>query len=170
MTDADPFRLPGLGDEPTGPERLQKVLARAGVASRRVVEDMIRDGRVSVNGRVATLGDKADPDSDEISVDGAVISVMPDAVTYLLNKPAGTVSTSDDPQGRPTVVSLVPVRPPGVSRRAAGLRHRGFAPPHQRWRNDSSAHPSVPRRRKGVSGPRRRFAQTGCTSNVAKGS
>jgi 23S rRNA pseudouridine2605 synthase len=72
---------------------------------------MIRDGRVSVNGRVATLGDKADLDNDEISVDGAVISVMPDAVTYLLNKPAGTVSTVDDPQGRPTVVSLVPARP-----------------------------------------------------------
>ncbi len=111
MTDADPFRLPGLDGEHTEPERLQKILARAGVASRRVVEEMISQGRVSVNGAVATLGDKADPDSDEISVDGAVISMMPDAVTYLLNKPAGTVSTSDDPQGRPTVVGLVPSEP-----------------------------------------------------------
>ncbi|MFW2381536.1 MAG: pseudouridine synthase [Acidimicrobiales bacterium] len=107
----DPFSLPGLGEQPAGPERLQKLLARAGVASRRVVEEMISEGRISVNGQTATLGDKADAESDEISVDGAVISVIPDAVTYLLNKPAGTVSTADDPHGRPTVVDLVPHEP-----------------------------------------------------------
>ena len=124
----DPFWLPGLdgdlsggglvepaaaeeGSDPLGPGRLQKVLARAGVASRRVVEDMIVEGRITVNGIVATLGDKADPRADVITVDGAVISTMPDAVTYLLNKPAGTVTTSDDPQGRPTVVDLVPAQP-----------------------------------------------------------
>ncbi|NNE96957.1 MAG: rRNA pseudouridine synthase, partial [Acidimicrobiales bacterium] len=92
-------------------ERLQKILARAGVASRRAVEDMIGSGRVSVNGTVATLGDKADPERDEIKVDGAVISVLPDAITYLLNKPAGTVSTASDPHGRQTVVDLVPAEP-----------------------------------------------------------
>lgn len=107
----DPFSLPGLGGDTGGPERLQKVLARAGVASRRVVEDMIVAGRISLNGAVATLGDKADPKTDEICVDGVVISTMPDAVTYLLNKPAGIVSTADDPQGRPTVVDLVPAEP-----------------------------------------------------------
>ena len=132
----DPFWLPGLdgdlgggglidpqpngGNEPTeadaalesvGPGRLQKVLARAGIASRRVIEDMIAEGRITVNGTVATLGDKADPLSDIITVDGAVISTMPDAITYLLNKPAGTVTTADDPQGRPTVVELLPAEP-----------------------------------------------------------
>ncbi len=123
----DPFWLPGLdgdlsggglaepaaGDaaEVVGPGRLQKVLARAGIASRRVIEDMIVAGRITVNGTVATLGDKADPRSDVITVDGAVISTMPDAITYLLNKPAGTVTTADDPQGRPTVVDLVPGQP-----------------------------------------------------------
>ncbi len=91
-----------------GTERLQKVLARAGVASRRVVEDMITEGRVSVNGVVATLGDKANPETDQISVDGAVISTMPDAVTYLLNKPAGVITTASDPHGRQTVLDLVP--------------------------------------------------------------
>ncbi len=107
----DPFRLPGLGDDEGGPERLQKVLARAGVASRRVIEDMIVAKRVSVNGQIATLGDKADPLVDTIEVDGSVISLMPDAITYLLNKPAGTITTSDDPQGRPTVIELVPAEP-----------------------------------------------------------
>ena len=126
----DPFWLPGLdGDlsgggliepqpsasadppENVGPGRLQKVLARAGIASRRVIEDMISEGRITVNGKVATLGDKADPLSDIITVDGVVMSTMPDAITYLLNKPAGTVTTSDDPQGRPTVVELLPARP-----------------------------------------------------------
>jgi 23S rRNA pseudouridine2605 synthase len=72
---------------------------------------MILAGRISVNGKIATLGDKADPDIDEISVDGVVISTMPDAITYLLNKPAGTVSTADDPHGRPKVVDLVPSEP-----------------------------------------------------------
>ena len=107
----DPFTLPRLGDQPDGPQRLQKILARAGVASRRVVEDMIVAGRISVNGEVATLGDKADPGIDEIAVDGVVVSTRPDAVTYLLNKPAGVVSTADDPHGRPTVVDLVPSEP-----------------------------------------------------------
>ena len=110
MSNDDPFWLPGL-DDPQGPERLQKVLARAGIASRRVIEDMIAAGRISVNGTLATLGDKADPNVDEITVDGSIISIIPDAVTYLLNKPAGTITTNDDPQGRPTVVALVPSDP-----------------------------------------------------------
>lgn len=92
-------------------ERLQKLLARAGVASRRVVEEMIVDGRVLVNGQRARLGDRADPSIDVIEVDESVISTLPDAVTYLLNKPAGVITTARDPQGRPTVVELVPESP-----------------------------------------------------------
>lgn len=93
------------------PERLQKILARAGIASRRVVEEMIEDGRVAVNGEVAELGQRADPEVDAIEVDGVLVGVRPDTVWYLLNKPAGVVSTASDPQGRPTVVQLVPEEP-----------------------------------------------------------
>ncbi len=98
-------------DDDAGPIRLQKLLARAGLASRRVVEEMIEDGRVRVNGEVAELGRRADPDVDRIEVDGALVTVRPDTVWYLLNKPAGVVTTADDPQGRPTVVQLVPSEP-----------------------------------------------------------
>lgn len=93
------------------PVRLQKLLARAGVASRRVVEEMIEAGRITVNGQVAELGQRADPEADAIEVDGVLVGVRPDTVWYLLNKPAGVVSTASDPQGRPTVVDLVPPEP-----------------------------------------------------------
>lgn len=93
------------------PERLQKLLARAGVGSRRVVEDMIADGRIRVNGEVAELGRRADPDVDQIEVDGALVGVRPDTVWYLLNKPAGVVTTAADTHGRPVVVDLVPAEP-----------------------------------------------------------
>lgn len=93
------------------PVRLQKLLARAGIASRRVVEEMIEQGRVRVNGEVATLGRRADPELDAIEVDGVLVGVRPDTVWYLLNKPAGVVTTASDPQGRPTVVELVPAEP-----------------------------------------------------------
>ncbi|MGI9607060.1 MAG: pseudouridine synthase [Acidimicrobiales bacterium] len=88
-------------------QRLQKVLAHAGVASRRVAEDMIADGRVEVNGLVATLGDKVDAETDEIRVDGVITSIDPTRVTYLLNKPVDVISTAQDTHGRPTVVDLV---------------------------------------------------------------
>ena len=90
-----------------GPERLQKVLARAGVASRRNVEEMIRRGRIRINGRKAELGDKVDPSKDKVEVDGSTVPLQEDLVYYLLNKPAGIVSTADDPEGRPTVVEMV---------------------------------------------------------------
>lgn len=88
-------------------ERLQKLLARAGVASRRGAEALIRQGRVTVNGRtVAELGTRADPERDRVAVDGRPISCEP--LTYiLLHKPRGVVSTARDPRGRPTVVDLV---------------------------------------------------------------
>lgn len=98
------------GGHPDG-ERLQKVLARIGVGSRRVCEDLIFEERVTVNGDVAVLGRRVHVGVDRIAVDGAVLSTMPDSVTYLLNKPAGVITTASDPQGRPTVVELVPDEP-----------------------------------------------------------
>ena len=92
-------------------ERLQKVLAQAGLGSRRACEELIAAGRVTVNGEVATLGSRADPEVDAIEVDGARIGVRQGLVHYLLNKPAGVVTTASDPQGRPTVVGLVPAEP-----------------------------------------------------------
>ena len=94
-------------EQPTG-DRLQKVLARAGIASRRVCEELIEDGLVTVNGETARLGRRVDVATDVIEVDGALVAVNPDLVHYLLHKPAGVVSTASDPQGRPTVVDLVP--------------------------------------------------------------
>ncbi len=103
MTDGDPYPHDG--------ERLQKVLARVGVGSRRVCEDLIAEGRVLVDGEVAVLGRRVDPATALVTVDGAPIGVRPDLVHYLLNKPAGVVTTADDPQGRPIVVDLVPAEP-----------------------------------------------------------
>lgn len=90
-------------------QRAQKVLAAAGVASRRVCEEMIEDGRVLINGVVATLGDKVDVSLDELRVDGAVVSVDPTRRTVLLNKPVDVISTVQDTHGRVTVVELVDV-------------------------------------------------------------
>ncbi|MEE9413866.1 MAG: pseudouridine synthase [Acidimicrobiales bacterium] len=92
-------------------ERLQKVLARAGVGSRRACEELIADGRVVVNGESAILGRRVDVTVDVVEVDGSLIPVRPDAVYYLLNKPKRVVSTANDPEGRPTVVELVPGEP-----------------------------------------------------------
>ena len=91
--------------------RLQKVLARVGIGSRRVCEDLIAEGRVLVDGETAVLGRRVDPETALIEVDGAPVGVRPDLVHYVLNKPAGVVTTADDPQGRPTVVGLVPNEP-----------------------------------------------------------
>ncbi len=98
------------GQETDRRERVQKVLARIGLGSRRANEILVREGRVRVNGTVVELGARVGPD-DELSVDGVVYSTRPDAVTYLLNKPAGVVTTAADPQGRPTVIELVPAEP-----------------------------------------------------------
>ena len=92
-------------------ERLQKVLARAGIGSRRVAEELIDGGRVRVNGEVAVLGRRVDPLRDVVAVDGTPIGTAPGLVYRLLNKPSGVVATADDPQGRPTVVQLVPSEP-----------------------------------------------------------
>lgn len=92
-------------------ERLQKILARAGFASRRACEDLIAAGRVAVDGETAELGRRADPSTARVTVDGVPVVVDPSRVTYLLNKPGGVVTTARDPQGRRTVVELVPDEP-----------------------------------------------------------
>jgi 23S rRNA pseudouridine2605 synthase len=92
-------------------ERLQKVLARVGYGSRRSCEELITDGRVTVNGEVALLGRRVDVETDLVAVDGAPVGVLPGLVYYLLNKPAGVVTTADDPQGRAGVLELVPPEP-----------------------------------------------------------
>ena len=90
------------------PIRLQKVLAQAGLASRREAEQWIQAGRISVNGKVVTtLGAQADPAVDRITVDGKVITRLEPKVYYLLNKPTGYVSTCEDELGRPTVLDLL---------------------------------------------------------------
>jgi 23S rRNA pseudouridine2605 synthase len=90
---------------------LQKVLARAGLGSRRVCEDLIARGRVTVDGTVAILGRRIDVTTARVEVDGILLPVAPDLVYYLLNKPEGVVTTASDPQGRPTVMELVPAEP-----------------------------------------------------------
>jgi pseudouridine synthase len=90
-------------------ERLQKVLAHAGVASRRACEELILSGRVRVNGQAVTeMGTKVNPSTDVIEVDGRRLKTRVEPVYVLLNKPAGYLSTVRDPDGRPTVLDLVP--------------------------------------------------------------
>ncbi len=100
-----------MPDEAPSAIRLQKVLARAGFGSRRSCDDLIADGRVTVNGDVAVLGRRVEPEADTVAVDGVVIGIRPGLVHYLLNKPAGVITTADDPHGRPTVMGLVPEEP-----------------------------------------------------------
>ncbi len=89
-------------------ERLQKILSQAGIASRRASEQLMLDGRVTVNGEtIRELGTKADAASDDIRVDGSRIKVAQRHVYVLLNKPRGYVTTRSDPQKRPTVIDLV---------------------------------------------------------------
>ena len=102
---------PAGGRAAGGGERLQKVLARVGYGSRRVCEELIAAGRVSVNGTTAALGQRVDVDRDTVEVDGVPVGILPGLVYYLVNKPAGVVTTAHDPEGRPAVVDLVPAEP-----------------------------------------------------------
>ena len=88
-------------------ERLQKILSARGVASRRKAEAMIEAGQVTVNGLAAALGDSADPDADEIRIDGRLLPGEQGFVYLMLNKPRGFVTTMSDEKGRPTAVQLV---------------------------------------------------------------
>lgn len=105
-----------MTDEALYPMRLQRFLARAGVASRRGSENLMTDGRVTVNGEVVTqLGSKVDPNQDVVAVDGKVVSLSDGHVYLILNKPTGVLSTMSDPYGRPCVATLVPTkRYPGL--------------------------------------------------------
>ena len=103
------------GDVERTGERLQKVLARAGVASRRVVEEMIDQGRISVNGeQVRVQGMRVDPHADRIAVDGARIELTDDRVTYALNKPFGIITAMSDDRGRQTVGDMLGDLAPGL--------------------------------------------------------
>lgn len=89
-------------------ERLQKIISAAGIASRRKAEELMLQGRVTVNGRTVTeLGSKADAERDHIKIDGKPLPRAGRRITILLNKPVGVISTVSDPEGRKTVVSLV---------------------------------------------------------------
>jgi 23S rRNA pseudouridine2605 synthase len=91
-----------------GLERLQKIIASAGIASRRKAEELITTGRVAVNGAIVSeLGSKADPERDHIRVDGKLLRGAERHVYLMLNKPPGYVTTLSDPEGRPTVMSLL---------------------------------------------------------------
>ncbi len=119
MSDDQEYDQLDVGDDDEGErgdvlhagERLQKVLARTGVGSRRVCEDLIADGRITVNGEVPVLGRRVDAEVDLIELDGVPVPVRPGLVHYLVNKPLGVVSTAEDTHDRPTVVSLVPPEP-----------------------------------------------------------
>jgi 23S rRNA pseudouridine2605 synthase len=126
---ATPRRSPGSrpdrpGSEPRAPAsetgapvagtalRLNKALSAAGLGSRRAVEDLVRAGRVSVDGEVVRdLGRRVDPAHDRVTVDGSRVVLDERRRYWLLNKPAGVISTAADPSGRPTVVGLVPDQP-----------------------------------------------------------
>ncbi len=95
-------------------ERVQRALARAGFGSRRACEQLIVDGRVTVNGTVATLGDRVDPDRDSVTVDGVTVNLDPNVRYYALHKPPGVVTTMHDPQGRPDIRGFLPEEGPRV--------------------------------------------------------
>ena len=104
-------RTAGTGDATPEGERLQKVLARVGLGSRRACEALIADGRVTVNGEPVELGRRVDVEVDVVALDGVPLPVLPGLVHYLLHKPAGVVTTAHDPFARPTVLELVPEEP-----------------------------------------------------------
>lgn len=89
-------------------ERVQKFLSEAGVASRRKAEEFIKSGQVSINGHKAKLGDKVDPEIDEVKVYGKIVSNKQPKIYIALNKPKGYVVSKSDPNGRKTVFSLLP--------------------------------------------------------------
>jgi pseudouridine synthase len=101
-------------DPGEGFERLQRALARAGVGSRRTSEDLIREGRVTINGEEATLGDRVHPSRDRVEVDGHLVPLNPALHTFAFHKPAGVVTTVRDPQGRPDLTPFLPADVPGV--------------------------------------------------------
>ncbi len=113
-----PPRKPKSPPVPQAGERLQKYMARSGIASRRAAEDLITQGRVEVNGKVVTeLGTRVDPDEDEVRLDGERLAPMRHKVVVLLNKPVGYLCASSDPEGRDLIYRLVP---PALGLRSIG--------------------------------------------------
>ena len=107
MTKSPSTPKPGVNEEPKG-DRLQKILAQAGIASRRKAEEIILEGRVQVNGVIVnTLGTRHDALKDHIRVDGKLLHGPEQQRYYMLNKPRGYVTTLDDPEKRPTVMQLM---------------------------------------------------------------
>lgn len=103
-----------MAPEPTAAgtgERLQKILARAGLGSRRVCDELVAAGRVTVDGTTARLGQRVDPATQQVAVDGVPLALAPGLVHYLLNKPAGVICSAADPEGRPQAVDMVPHEP-----------------------------------------------------------
>jgi hypothetical protein len=146
-------------------ERLQKILSQAGIASRRASEQMMLDGRVTVNGKtVRELGTKADLSRDDIRVDGSRIKVAERHRYILLNKPRGYVTTRSDPERRKTVIDLLRGRE-GVrlSGRAPRLRIRGAAAADERRRPRARlTHPSH-----GIAGSTRRRCSASPTRTIS---
>lgn len=95
-------------------ERVQRALARAGFGSRRSCEELIVQGRVHVNGDLATLGDRVDAERDEVEVDGLRVNLDPNVRYYALHKPPGVLTTMNDPQGRDDIRPLIPADGPRV--------------------------------------------------------
>jgi 23S rRNA pseudouridine2605 synthase len=95
-------------------ERVQRALARAGFGSRRACEQLIVEGRVTVNGTLATLGDRVDPETGAVTVDGVTVNLDPDVRYYALHKPSGILTTMRDPQGRPDITGFLPQEGPRV--------------------------------------------------------
>ena len=95
----------------SAPMRIQRALARAGILSRRKAEELVANGRVTVNGTPAQVGQTVDPERDVIKVDGERIGAPLPTEWFVLNKPAGVITSRQDPEGRRTVFDLVPARP-----------------------------------------------------------
>ena len=95
-------------------ERVQRALARAGFGSRRACEQLIVEGRVTVNGTLATLGDRVDPETGAVTVDGVTVNLDPNVRYYALHKPSGILTTMRDPQGRPDITAFLPQEGPRV--------------------------------------------------------
>lgn len=95
-------------------ERVQRALARAGFGSRRACEELIASGRVTVNGTLVTLGDRVDPETDRMAVDGVGVNLDPNLRYFALHKPRGVVTTMRDPRGRPDIRAYLPNEGPRV--------------------------------------------------------